>query len=455
MLAWTGQISLANSQVAPSWDKLIVWENGINLPDSEIPLLTNEERKMLAQMKNLPKSNAGHVIYQVEGKYFGYNSCSLEVFEWNGSHWEFFSGSEISGATCSSYLFFWNERLFSLGGIGYWQTHSDLFEFKKGEKVAFTSVYNQPNSFVGILNFKTEKGLYSIFGNVTDFRKKKHQTVWNGYFLDLESKVWNSVEFDLNENFKAQFGAETFQQNLAIGGVFETKDFAIIEIGTPILKTGWLIIDKNTSELYVKEFNQSFLDGSVLKWGKINENTITVFPDFYLSPVEFDVDELVATAIPVGKLRIVDLKPEFEDSQFNFEEIDLLLFLLNLCVLVAIGGTIYFQRKQVVPVLEQKENTSENVIGWAKKLEEFQGLVVSQETIDELLGIQAQRNPDIRKTNRSRAIKSINEAMQSKLGETLITRVRDKEDKRVIHYQIGRFSSVKQPNERRKNPASV
>ena len=433
----------------------MVWEKGINLTKSEGPNLNEDERQMLIQMKSLPKGNSGHVIYNVDGSYYGYNNCSLELYKWNGSRWQFFSGRKISGASCSNKLFFRNGDILSLGGIGYWQAHSDLFYFRKFADIDFVPTEKQPSSFLGALNFQVENGLFSLFGNIWDSRKSKQEIFWGGYFLDLESRIWKSIKFDLNQNFKEEFGEETFQHDWLVGGNFETDDFAGIEIRTPTQKGGWLIFDKKTNQLYVKEFNQSYLASSLLKWRQVKGNSITVFPEYYLTPIEFDVDELVATAIPVGKLRIVDLKPEFEDSQFSFEEIDLLLFLLNLCVLVAIGGTIYFQRKQVVPVLEQKENTSEDVIGWAKKLEEFQGLVVSQETIDELLGIQAQRNPDIRKTNRSRAIKSINEAMQSKLGESLITRVRDKEDKRVIHYQIARFSSVKQPNERRKNPASV
>jgi hypothetical protein len=327
--------------------------------------------------------------------------------------------------------------------VGYWQVHSDLFQHTKGGNSVFTSVTHQPTSFVGSLFFQTERGLYSIFGNVMDIRKEQQHFVWEGYFLDLESKVWNSVEFDLNENFKEQFGAETFQQNWGIGGQFETADFAGIEIGTPILKPGWLIFDKRTSKLYVKEFNQSFLVGGSLQWTLIKGNTITVFPKYDLTPIEFDVEELVATAIPVGEIRVSDEVPQSEENRLEVDGTHLLLIFLNLIVLAALGGTIYYQKKKSIPLYQQGSSPSAEITGWTKKLEEFQGLVVTQETMDELLGIQGQKNPDIRKVSRSRAIRSINEQSEKETGHPLISRERDYRDKRVILYRVGVLKKTK------------
>jgi hypothetical protein len=162
-----------------------------------------------------------------------------------------------------------------------------------------------------------------------------------------------------------------------------------------------------------------------------------------LTPIEFDIKEIISKSIPVGRLSISDQKPEFAENKLNLEGIPLLLVGLNVILLAAIGGTIYYQKKQSTFVHEKERNPSHEIACWTKKLEEFQGLIISQETMDELLGIQGQKNPDIRKVSRSRAIKSINEHMMARIGKELILRVRDAEDKRVISYQIHHLNQVK------------
>jgi len=435
--------SFAEINRGQTWDKLVVLETGKNLPTDVAPRLTDEERLMLEQMKNLPKGSFAHVIFRFDGKYFGFNDCTIELFQWNGSQWEFFSGSNISGSSCSNYLFFRNGEIFTFGGEGYWQSHSDLFQFGNDGSLKFVQVKNYPENFYGVLNFQQSEGLFSLIGNHWDERKNKQEVFFGGYFLDLKTKQWTIVQFEFNKQFEELFGRPTIQPNWTIGGFFETADYAGIEIGSPKLKSSFLIIDKRTLQLYVKKFYQSYLDTQFLKWIQTKGNTILIFPESELTPIEFDIKEIISKSIPVGRLSISDQKPEFAENQLNLEGIPLLLVGLNVILLAAIGGTIYYQKKQSTFVHEKERNPSHEIACWTKKLEEFQGLIISQETMDELLGIQGQKNPDIRKVSRSRAIKSINEHMMARIGKELILRVRDAEDKRVISYQIHHLNQVK------------
>lgn len=397
MLLWTCPKSLADTLRSQTWDKLTVWEKGKNLTEAEGPNLTEEERQMLEQMKLLPKGNSAHVIYQVNGRYYGFNNCSLEGFEWDGAAWQSITGPSMTGTSCSNYFFYREGQLYSFGGVGYWQNHSDLMQFSEDGRIEFVQTQNQPQNFYGSLTYQTQDGLFSLFGGIWNLREGHEEIIWGGYFLDLESKVWKSVSFDLNQNFKEKFGAATFQKGWAMGGAFETADYAGIEIGTPILKSGWLIFDKKTGQLYLKEFTQSFLVSTLLKWFQVKGNTITVFPEYDLTPIEFDVEKIVATAIPVGRVEVGDRLPSSEEEPIQIEYTHMLLFLLNLLVILGIAWTIYFQNKKSDPELQPLVKSTSEITAWAKKLEPFQGTIISQETMDELLGIQGQKNPDIRK----------------------------------------------------------
>jgi hypothetical protein len=161
--------SFAEINRGQTWDKLVVWETGKNLPTDVAPRLTDEERLMLEQMKNLPKGSFAHVIFRFDGKYFGFNDCTIELFQWNGSQWEFFSGSNISGSSCSNYLFFRNGEIFTFGGEGYWQSHSDLFQFGNDGSLKFVQVKNYPENTHSFIGFPgNAEGTVGIYLNTND-----------------------------------------------------------------------------------------------------------------------------------------------------------------------------------------------------------------------------------------------------------------------------------------------
>ncbi|MCU0400814.1 MAG: hypothetical protein MUE75_07345 [Algoriphagus sp.] len=76
-----------------------------------------------------------------------------------------------------------------------------------------------------------------------------------------------------------------------------------------------------------------------------------------------------------------------------------------------------------------------------KKLSTHSGKLISQAQLEVILGVDSVRNQDIRKVRRSRGIQYINAQAEQILGSTIITRVRDASDKRVILYQISNLAS--------------
>ena len=444
ILAWM-QVSdsLAATQESKTWEMMMVWEKGSIPSESISAQLTEEERRMLEQMSSLPKENSAHVIHRFEGKYYGFNNCSLELFQWDGAAWQPFAGIVQTGTSCSNDVFFKDGEIYSFGGIGYWQAHSDLFRFASGGSLEFIPTENQPKNFYGSLNFQTEAGLYSLFGGLWDMRTGQQEISWGGHYLDFQTKKWSPVQFDFNEEFKEFYGESSFQKDWVLGGVFETPDYAGIEIGTPKQKCSWLIVDKRDAKLYVKGFNQCFLAGPPLRWLLQSGNTLRVLPEYDLTPIEFDLDEIVASAIPVGRLGIGEASFFSTDWHSVFDSVTIALLVLVVLVFLGVWRSVLSLKTPPKLAIEAEEPLSWEVNGWIRKLKSHVGTVISQEVMDELLGIEHQKNPDIRKVNRSRAIRALNEQAAKEVGWPIITRERDTGDKRIIRYRISPLAKPK------------
>ncbi len=420
--------------------------------ETHLKYLNSEERQMIDALKSLAFGNQVQLIYKNQGDYFATNDCSLKVYIWKGTRWEVYAGKEVSGANCSSNLFFIKNEVYAFSGMGYWQGQTDLFHFTKSGEVKFVKTNNQPEDFFGTLNFSTENGFFSFFGNRLNRRKGVKDFLWKGYFLDYSDWTWKEVGFDLNSNFESALGAKSFGESMIVNASFETSDYSFIEVTNTVNdKVALFIVDKRSLTTYIKPLVNHQFQGFV-KWMHQDKNHLRFFIFYKSTESEFQLDDLVKSAIPVG--RVVFKENSFWSS-LRVEQI--ILFSLISSALIVLGLYLSKSKPRIPNQEKEKQSTDleESQRSILQKIIPHLGRVITQEAMDEILGIQDLKNQDIRKTNRSRAIKSINEAMQSKLGETLITRVRDKEDKRVIHYQIASFSSGKQPNERRKNPASV
>jgi hypothetical protein len=67
---------------------------------------------------------------------------------------------------------------------------------------------------------------------------------------------------------------------------------------------------------------------------------------------------------------------------------------------------------------------------------QHEGKVITQQELDEILGIHQLKNHELRKVKRARLIKRINTLALHQLGKELILRVRNEEDRRMIAYRI-------------------
>ena len=161
---------------------------------------------MVEALDQLPFAHTVHMVYKNRGNYFVMNACALSIYSWVGGRWELYAGKDITGATCAAWLFFRGEELYGYTGLGYWQSHGDLFHFRKSGDVDYVKTNNQPEDFFGTMNFTTSDGFYTFFGQQINLRKGIKDFLWKGFFLDFTDWTWKEVEFELNENFEKVLG---------------------------------------------------------------------------------------------------------------------------------------------------------------------------------------------------------------------------------------------------------
>ncbi|MFC5191120.1 hypothetical protein ACFPIK_05030 [Algoriphagus aquatilis] len=416
----------------PTWDFMLLASGSLNSHQEFFPKVSIEEKQMIDSLSSLGTFTTSHMIYQDAGNYFLMNSCSLSLYQWNGDHWKIYAEKPVRGATCASKVFFRDHEPYSYSGVGFWQSHGDVFHFSKNAEVELVKTYQQPKDFYGTLRFTTESGLYSFFGHSFNLRTDELDGfLWKGYFLDFSNMHWKEIDFELNENFEKVFGVKTFDKNLYSISSFETDDFALTELrNLDTQQTGLLILEKETLKLWIKPNpNSYFLD---LNWLQQEGNTLRFFSIAKPSLTELQIDELVKTAFPLGKVSLREDQAWREILNGYWKE---LVVVISILVVLFGLGKMILPKPHPIPqaslaILNKEENNLVSI------LRPYSGQVISQEEMDKILGIDSLINQDLRKVRRSRAIKAINDHGLERHGKPMIQRVRDEQDMRIIRYLI-------------------
>ena len=348
----------------------------------------------------------------------------------------------MTGYNCSSYEFFQKEAMYQFSGRGYWQSNSDLFVFEENRPVEFVRTINQPADYYGWLKFKTDQGVFSLFG-IIDY--DKIQTLHldpEGYLLDFKDWTWKKTSFEFNDKMEELIGKDLLEQEFKLGGAVETQDYALLEIffvNKPSLV--WLIFDKNTSQIYGIKSSKFFFEK--LRWMQSEGNLVRFLTEESFESRTVDLSEQVKSAVLVGRVGVKE-GPVFLDF-FNEEWFPLLLEALA----VVVGLCLFWQwimkdySSQVVVQSEQEPDFTGQFSHWLKALVPYSGNLITQAQLEAILGVDGVKNQDLRKVRRSRAIKALNEYMTEHYGKPIILRIRDDQDMRIINYHIGELHQTK------------
>jgi hypothetical protein len=427
------------AQDAPTWDYLFIGSRSFDSHRDFFPSLNDEERQMVDSLKKFAESPYIQMIYQNAGKYYLMNACNLVLYHWQGDDWMPYAGKPVKGATCGTVLFFRDNEPYSYSGVGFWQSHGDIFHFTQTGEAELVKTHHPLSNFYGTLRFTTNSGLYSFFGHHYNLRTEGPEGfLWKGYFLDFSDMRWKEMDFELNENFEKVFGVKTFDKKLSSLYSFESDDFGVTELRNQLTQqTGLVIVDKRTMELWIQPLNNSyFLD---LIWLQKKGNSLRFFTGSKPTITKLEMTELIKTALPLGKVSLKE-DQRIKDLIGAYWKEGAGAILMLMVLLVAL--------KILSPRRYPDDSDSSSPVNFEHKhllhaLQHYSGQVIPQEVLDQVLDIGDLKNQDLRKVRRSRAIKALNEHMLERQGKPVIQRIRDEQDMRIIRYRIENIALTK------------
>lgn len=345
------------------------------------------------------------------------------------------------GYTCGSLLFERNNNYHILGGLGLWNSHSDLMTFDslKGSW-EFQFIDNQPIDYFPLGMYQNSKGIIALFGNYKNPRIPKIEKETAGYFVDFAKKTWTPLKIEVDE-FEI---SDLIEPNLSL--FYETQDYSFFVSKTEKAAFGWIVwilFEKETGKIYLFEGtkdDQIFISPvHEIIGNKINY--VEYINGDFLSgeEVQIDLDKVKENSREIGKIVVLEPNALTKKSSPSSFLPWLGLALLPLVFWMGIQLQKRTDKKRNLSL--EKDLPQENV--QEEKEEEIMdhllahnGEKLSTETFDQLLGINEISNFDSKRIKRSRLIKSINKQYEEKNGFPLITRIKNQEDKRFVFYKI-------------------
>lgn len=423
-----GQVSFAQSDFYFWGQKNLDYLSRNNLGISEEVLTTLDSIHSIR-----PTS---YFLFSKGGKMYFLINCMMELYSIEGDRINKEYRFTNQGYTCGARPFVREDSIYSLGGYGFWQRHSDLIEFDQVTgSWEFFKTKNQPQNYFSSDFFGNSKGIFVFFGIYYNPRVEEERREYNGYFLDWKSKVWKKIEIIIpgvsNERLSK---SENFR-------LFETKDFAIIPSITPYLPfNGWNIIEKETGKIFhYKTKNNSLLFSPFLL---VRQNTIT-YSDLDGVNQLIDFEKIKLKSVEVGKIIVI------ENDFFH----DYLSYGLWIGGILLISGFVFplfkkFRKQQRFDTQDSKEltelETNLPITGIKNQksifldlLTPYIGSTISIDELDDIWGLNQIKGYDAKRSKRSRIIKEVNSIYLETYGKHFIVRERNNDDKRFYTYRIG------------------
>ena len=342
------------------------------------------------------------------------------------------------GYTCGSYFFIQDTIPYLFGGSGFWNYHLDLMKFDQlNGSWEFIQTKNQPLDYYPYGTFRSEKGIFLLFGEYRNPRIPKLEDVDTGFFLDLAKKSWQPIKIETTGFDLSKIAHESPD----INQLWEGQDYSlnITQSSNPELGWNlWVLFEKETGKIFFYEGlnNASLIDADFIE---IIGNTIR-YAVFNIADVSYsevftiDLEKIKSNSKLIGQIEFID----------NPEELNKMNFISNLSWL-AIPIVLFFGFMYVFFKQKKKNLQLEINLGEVEEDEKDQildrllphnGKKLSTEDFDNLLGIHEVENFDSKRIKRARLIKSINKQYEEKNGFPLIMRIKNQEDKRFIFYKI-------------------
>ncbi|MCC7150347.1 MAG: hypothetical protein IT216_14090 [Saprospiraceae bacterium] len=379
--------------------QLVFHEPGKNLSLDSIKTIAGAALDVVdsTSARRLATSRAD--IFEVKNVPYLLLDGTFDVYKWTGRKWENQYLGIYYGYNFGSTKFVHKDKIYSLGGYGYWRSHGQLIEFLP------------------------EDGEWEIIPNTTDLPRSFG--VFRGDSLTMLSQdsayVMNLKTREIISRKKYPLPPNIFVSK-PIRTTINTENYTTyLSSGTP-----HYLVDKKDNS--VKE---SFLSPfKVLFFAMTSGVTIVRGDSLICYNRKFE---------PYGQYWVGNELIQFEPVKVpgSHSSVDWWGYIVALALLLVISALF---------VLRQRNNRKSALPGHLpsevppliEKLLTHSGEQLSQDELDEIFGIDESATYETRRYKRSQLINDLNNYYQKHYKQDIITRERDSRDKRIYVYGIGR-----------------
>lgn len=358
-----------------------------------------------------------YTILPLKGDIYALRNGFFDVLVWQDTNWINLYRGHYFGYNFGAKTFTYKNEIYSLGGYGYWQTHSNLIMFDRDLGTwKMISTINKPQNYTSHCVGKIGDTILTLFGETRDESSNYSADAKNGHYLNLENFKWDEISYD---------NKEQLQTPLIIGNKYlDLQDYIVFETQLDT-KLGLYIINK--SNLSVNFWNLGEHPINISPFVFINNNKIT-FQRHSSEIARINFDKITQDEITLGYVHL-------ETSH----KTPLIWFLGILGILLILLPLIYFTFKYF-KITRLKSNGNNEDIGLVDQLTEeilkIKGEIIDLNELNKLFGID-NLTAERRRVKRSKLINEINHRYNNITGDDLIIRKRDGEDKRYVRYKIG------------------
>jgi hypothetical protein len=360
-------------------------------------------------------AHARYTIKNIDNQYFAMRDCSYDVLKWKKSNWEIINESHNVGHNCDGNFMVINDTLFSIGNYGYWRKHSNIEYYdstKKGWNI--TKTKNQPIDYGSSYVYLKGDTLVSLFGLFHNASYDLFKPYDSAYYFIKSSREWIEVPIQIKKEYLAS-------NNMKYSYGFELKDYYIIfyNLNTDL---GFLVFNKNTNRIFDFKNAGHFFEKSSFQL--IIDNTMYFQTNTSLEMIDFEA--ATSSYIEIGHL-------EFSNTPIKSKWYKWLWLLL----IIPIGFAIFLLNNR------KREILRDDIDSLIKELLKLQGQTLKVDELDKFLGIANDCSPEVMRAHRAKLIKDINQRHELMYKSLLIHRIKDKNDKRYVLYQIGNEKNLK------------
>lgn len=281
------------------FDRLEIKTHILSGDEKDKELLLYVSKEMLLGLSALPIAEQEFrdiTIFYEKGYYYAVRDCFFDVYKWVDGNWKNLYVYDNKGYNCGTRFFFRQGKLYSIGGRGFWEAHSNLlvFDDQLGSWDRM-SIKGQPSGVSSEYTGVTDKSFFYLFP--VDYFGKRSDMI---YSLDFNTNTWR--KFDFTSQITHQKSPQApFNGSISNKSLFDSRDYLVFQVyETSTNGSGLFVLDMNTFSFRWLKNQAVESNWKNYKWRIIHNNKVFL-RNFEQELRSIDLSEMFNEAMPLGK----------------------------------------------------------------------------------------------------------------------------------------------------------